>query len=290
LDSQGIDVVGGDTANVRLGNRPRVAKLVGMPTSKVRTEWNSAPWMKDFLSGATGFVGAIRTDGEGRTAKSTENFLAEWRAAIPEKRVFLSFTSADVEFAHATASALRARGYVTFVFLGPGDLGPKYDPEFVGKMFADAHHWLVLDTPNARRSRGVWLEASVAKGMGGSPPSPDPPSRGSGGKGPRDEPPGRSSGGEPSGETFSKMDEAAFMRDVKSGVVTRNPSTPGKLFVHRELRGGALVDATYLMKVEADGSWSVYRPQPTGAGLSYGEHLGRVKRPPKVNIGLCSCR
>ena len=44
-----------------------------------------------------------------------------------------------------------------------GEGGLKFGADVVGRFFREAGQHLVLDTLNARRSRGVWLEAKLAK-------------------------------------------------------------------------------------------------------------------------------
>ena len=81
--------------------------------------------------------------------------------------------------------------------------------------------------------------------------------------------------------------ERKFVRDIREGVVTRNPAKPDKLFVHRAIRGGRLVDMTYVIKVGKDGSWTVHKAGPGGR---YGRRVGKLGRPVDgVSIGSCDC-
>jgi hypothetical protein len=280
LHKKGIDVVGGDTSEVPLGRRPRVAELAGMPTLDANVDWDSVPWMKDFRSGTAGFVAAAKTDTRAPGPLPKDEFLARWQQVAQDRRIFLSFTSKDLQLAHATEGVLREHGYVTFMFLRSGDEGPRYDATLVGKLFTEAEHHFVIDTRNARRSPGVFMEASFAKHMGGG---------GNGGGRPEPGPPARPSS--PGGKEWAGPAMEKFVKGVQGRwVVTENPDHPGKLFVHRKSEGGFLVDPMYLMKVGPDGSWTVYEPNPTGGGLSYGRRLGRMKEPPSVEIGPCGCR
>lgn len=302
LDKQGIDVVGGDAADVVLSkaSRPRVARLVGMPTPDRDRDWRKVGWMRDFETGAAGFVAGVRSSGAVwapvEAPKSEEKFLVEWNKAIPERRIFLSFTSADAAHAHAAAKALSDAGYVTFVFLRVGDEKAPFDAGFVGRMFAEAGQRMVIDTKSARKSEGVWFEARLAQGK--TPPAGEPmrsPSAPSEGPGDREGPQGRTPprGGRPvspvSGPATSpEMEE--FLRGVERGwIVTENPNSPGKLFVHRSSNGGMLTGLVYLVKVEKDGTWTVHRPRRGRSGSEFGERVGAVRAPRSVSVGTCGC-
>ena len=278
LQKRGIDVVAGDTANHPLGTRPRVARLSGMPTAKPPAGWKSRPWMKSFEAGRTGFLAAAPGEGRKR-ARSSSEFLQAWKRAPADQRVFLSFTRKDVRAAESAARALEARGYVTFIYLTSKSKGPKYDTTTVGRLYAEAGHRLVVDTPNARRSEGVWLEARLAR-PGGRPPPES--SRERGGRHTS-----RSASSKPSSPHVEPWVERKFVRDIREGVVTKNPAKPDTLFVHRTMRNGRLVDLTYLIKVGKDGSWTVHEARP---GRKFGRRVGKLgKALDGVSIGTCNC-
>lgn len=87
----------------------------------------------------------------------------------------------------------------------------------------------------------------------------------------------------------SEMEQ--FWRGVEGGwIVTENPSERGKLFVHRSKSANALVDLIYLVKVETNGSWTVYKPTRTSSGSGFGRRLGSGEAPRSVSVGLCGCR
>jgi len=325
LHENGIDVVGGDTAALPLGQRPRVARLSGVPIPQDGTSPPSAPWMRQFLEGAVGFVAAVKPALPPTTAPSTaDEFMARWNAAPREKRVFLSFTSADAHHAQLAANALREQGYVTFTFLNAGDSAPRYDAGTVGSVFANAGHHFVVDTPNARKSHGVWLESLTLarlpnppqspRGPSGSTP-PQPPDRPPGsplppneplspdGRGPPSKPRSPSGESRPHSEIWEILDREQpttrpmpSVDDLKRGIrenhwiVTRNPETPNKLFVHRtQDEHGFLRDPLYVIKVERNGAWSVHEPKPTVGGIGFGRRVGRTPPPAKVTIGRCGC-
>jgi hypothetical protein len=280
LHAKGIDVFAGDTAVKRPTKRPRIALLTGMPAAQP-TDFEELEWMASFKSGATGCVLGAKTSEPGSAAQTEDEFVAKWQNADPGKRVFLSFTSKDVEWAEKAAQVLQAKGYVTFVYLKSGESTPRYDPKFVGEMFSQASHRIVLDTENARKSRGVWLEAEQARkfmvGAGATASQTGP----SGSETSADVVQPK----EPIARKRSKggFDEEAFTEGVRGGwVVTENPNTPKRLFIHRDSRGGTLNDLMYRVKVEADGSWTVFK--------SGGARAGSIRDPPSVSIGSCNCR
>jgi hypothetical protein len=82
----------------------------------------------------------------------------------------------------------------------------------------------------------------------------------------------------------------SFVRGVRGGwVVTENPESRGKLFVHRTTGSdGTLTDLLYRVQVEEDGSWTVYAPPDSGDSGPFGKRLGSVEAP-DVAIGTCNC-
>jgi hypothetical protein len=286
LHEQKIDVVAGETKDLPPTLRPRVALLSGM--SVPPADYGHAPWIDDFVSGARGFVLGAQAQGTPAMTINEQQFLSIWNTTPREKRVFLSFNSADADAAHKTAKALNDAGYHTFVFLNEKSGTPKYSGAFTGRIFADAGHYIVLDTANARASRGVWLERAaltlLVRSATGGGPSPDGPT-GTGHPGP-DNP--QAPGGAPA--NTSSFDQAAFRDGVlHTWVVTENPNTPGKLFIHRELIGNSLVDLLYYVKVQPDGSWVVYDPNGPGHWDSAASRLGSLTRPKGAHVGRCTC-
>jgi hypothetical protein len=290
LDAHGIDVVGGNIDAAPLSGRPRAALLIGVPPVPP-PGYATAPWMKDFLSGATGFVAAApRADSSAPPLKTQSEFIQFWNQTPKEQRVFISFTKQDARIAATIKATLEKKGFAAFTFLNPSVAGvpmrPTYDTPVVGKFFSEAGHYLVVDTPNARGSHGVWLESSALalvvagrlppSGPGGFPPtSPNSP------RGPNAGPQAPQ-GGAPGMAQTDTLDKEAFVRGIRSGwVVTRNPSTD-KIFVHRSQNGMYLEDLLYTAKAEKDGTWTVYDPG--------GTRVGSIKRPSGVSMGLCSCQ
>ena len=287
LNAKGIDVVAGNTANVGKPKRPRIALLSDLTTNFENIVTNEN-WMKEFSSGITGYVAGVQTNTISSIAQTEDEFLAKWQNATADKRIFLSFTKADVEKANIIAKTLQEQGYVTYVFLNTGEQEPKYDAGFSGKMFKEATHHFVLDTKKSRKSHGVIFEAWLATAMTSKTPPTEPGGPDITGGGTPNEP---TDG--PSGSAPVNFDEKAFVKGVKKHwVVTENPDIPGKLFVHREMNDGMLVDLLYYVKKESNGSWTVYDPNGSGGGDSFGTRLGSIKKKntPRVNIGSCNCQ
>ena len=138
LDKQGIDVLrAGGNASTTM--RPRVAQLSGLSTPPPETLVQG--WMAEFAAGAAGFVAAVKDESTGGRAVSSDKFLKDW-AANPGKRVFLSFTSADLVNAEKVAEAFESKGYETFIYLNSGSAGPQYSPLIAGTMFREADYRL----------------------------------------------------------------------------------------------------------------------------------------------------
>jgi hypothetical protein len=166
LDAQGIDVVPGRARDLvfRKELRPRLAKLAGFPIASTAAA-NSGDWTGPFATGAFGYVAAYRpsSDEVPRTVvdHATEEriFLENWGRAEQTARVFVAFTRADAESAQKVASVLRSEGYVVFTYLRGQEPAPWASPDVVGRLFKEAGHHLVIDSPSARESSGVVFEA-----------------------------------------------------------------------------------------------------------------------------------
>jgi hypothetical protein len=159
LDARGMDVGSGDTSHVPLEGRPRVALLSEM-RSDLGNNARRSDWEAQFESGSVGFIVAVETANPG-AAKTEGEFRAEWDKAPKDRRVFLSYTSADSDKAEVVARVLHAEGYLTFTFLNEAGKS-RYPVEIAGEMFRGAGHRFVVDTSNARNSRGVQFEAELS--------------------------------------------------------------------------------------------------------------------------------
>jgi hypothetical protein len=291
LHEQGIDVVAGKTSTVKLSERARVAMLASMPLRRP-PDFQFSPWMADFESGSVGVVVGVKTDGPGSQASDSATFRAVWSEADRDKRIFLSFTASDVEAAHAVANTLQKRGYIIFLFMNRSDQKPQFTAQTTGRFFSEAGHYLVLDSNSARRSHGVWLEASIARkftGPDGDGAFPSPTG------GPEPTGPTNPTVGEIESDLRADVapgfDKDEFIAGVRgSWIVTENPSLPDKLFVHRSASGGTLTGLLYRVQVERDGSWTVYEPSSYASAGSLGTRQGWIRRPSGVSIGSCTCR
>jgi hypothetical protein len=89
--------------------------------------------------------------------------------------------------------------------------------------------------------------------------------------------------------TENGFDKQAFLKGLNGWVVSRNSNgVPNKIFIHRAVSSNALVDLLYNVKLESDGSWTVY--DPGGSGVpSFGRRIGSIERPPLVRIIPCNC-
>lgn len=86
-----------------------------------------------------------------------------------------------------------------------------------------------------------------------------------------------------------RMEE--LRRGIEEGwVVTRNSrADPYKLFVHAS-GGIILTDLRYLIRESPDGGeWTVYLPQESFGGSSFGRPIGTIPRPSGVSVGECDC-
>jgi hypothetical protein len=97
--------------------------------------------------------------GEIRQVSTHDEFLAKWATAPAERRVFVAFTREDAQTAQRVAESMRESGFVVFTYLRDNETTPWAEPDLVGRLFKEAGHHLVIDTPTARKSAGVVFEA-----------------------------------------------------------------------------------------------------------------------------------
>jgi hypothetical protein len=179
LDQDEIDVALGKASQLRLGDRPRVASIVGFTPNN--TGWDTylrQTWAYAFDDGVIGVLVATKVGGEtslDRKRRDCEagdaadaepcEFVVRWLAASQERRVFIAFTKSDFETAETVKRALERRGYVVFLFLKGKAEKPWFDPGLVGAVFAQARHRLVIDTKNSRGSEGVAFEKKCCESL-----------------------------------------------------------------------------------------------------------------------------
>jgi hypothetical protein len=175
LDKEGIDVarkLDSPAAIKYRSNRPVVGPL-GTLDLPEKLSVNETAWIQEFKSGAIGAVVAVKENVGGSSA-SLDDLRGKWQRADKAKRVFISFTSEDLPYAHKVRGALEREGYVTFMFLLDKKEGPLLTPQEAGRFFKEAGHHFVIDTPNARKSTGIRLEKAllgtvVTRGAEGGP-------------------------------------------------------------------------------------------------------------------------
>ena len=91
-----------------------------------------------------------------------------------------------------------------------------------------------------------------------------------------------------SGESQRSLED--LRRGLESGwVVTQNAA--GKIFVHRERYGQALIGLRYLIDEGFGGQWTVYTPTADGlGGQKFGRRIGTIEKPRGVEVTACTCR
>lgn len=182
-----VDVILGKAAVFEVSNRARLARLDGFESSPGRNWGNywQDVWTEGFERGLIGAILAVAPTEEEepqppaikkeiarcRTVPAqvediTCDFLDEWLPAKAKgKRVFIAFTRSDLAIATTIGEVLRAQGYKVFTYLRGEQRDPWAHPDFVGAVFANADHRLVIDTRNSRGSEGVQFEASCVQAL-----------------------------------------------------------------------------------------------------------------------------
>lgn len=182
LDKAGIDVIVGRSVDFEPSARPRLAQLHGFAGQR-KWDWGKYwrdVWINGFEKGLIGALIAMPKDVPPPAVDRevdrcaavaappndpTCEFLRAWLSASPDKRVFVAFTRSDLQTALSVQAALGEKGYATFVYLREGEKDPWAHPDFVGAVFAQAHHRLVIDSLSSRGSEGVAFEASCVDAL-----------------------------------------------------------------------------------------------------------------------------
>jgi hypothetical protein len=198
LDERGIDTILGETAKFPSDQRPRLAPLAGFTVEKAdftasnstvgKTDFSSdRTWAHAFEEGAAGALFAVkRGSGESIVEQATARcasekdaadiraceFVAQWRNAGKERRIFVAFTRSDFEIAERVKDALEKEGYLVFLYLQGRSEAPWAEPGLVGAIFVQAGHRLVIDTKHSRGSEGVAIEQKYCQDFLWSYPSP----------------------------------------------------------------------------------------------------------------------
>lgn len=162
LDAVGIDIVSGNTRDIPISTRPRIANLSGFP---IDSDLESiGDWMIGFKRGALGSMmivapSAGSTPHGGSASPDVEAFARAWDAASSGRRIFIAFARADAERAEAVRLELAKRGYVVFTYIHSPSSQATFEADFVGRVFSTAGHHLIIDSAAARKSAGVLFEA-----------------------------------------------------------------------------------------------------------------------------------
>jgi hypothetical protein len=197
VDSKGIDVLRKWSYTPKAPKRPVLTPLKGS-TYAFKTKTAQMKWTQEFEGNIHyGLVGIRNTPGKttvNSVPSDLEEFKNKWEKARPSQRVFISFTKLDFEHAIAVKQALDDQGYTTFIFLDKANGSPIVTAKEAGYFFATAENHFLIDTKNARRSRGVWFERALLGKYGKDsgddvnpgrsqkpPPSPPPSGKNSGG-------------------------------------------------------------------------------------------------------------
>jgi hypothetical protein len=166
LDKRGVDIRRGvGTDQDRIGTRPQLARLQNLPVADTPIDSEPYNFERYFRSGAfTESVLVAVGKAPEAVALDAERFKEVWEAASKESRLFVSFSGKDLNYALRVSEALQAQGYATFLYKNElGKLG--FNAVDVGRFFSEAGDHLVIDTPEARKSRAVRAEARALLSM-----------------------------------------------------------------------------------------------------------------------------
>jgi hypothetical protein len=167
LDKFAIDVRRGSPLTVSFDAvRPQLAQLSSFPIPDRFHYQALSGFRRLFEAGVytEAYLVAVDT-GQPREAETASEFRATWEATPEEKRVFVSFSGKDIQYAEQVRLALQTKGYTTFIFKSGLSLYPETNVVEVGRYFREAGHHLVIDTEAARSSFGVITEALTLRAM-----------------------------------------------------------------------------------------------------------------------------
>jgi hypothetical protein len=183
-----VDDLDKNKINVRRGNgipagltpssRPQLARLGNFPIAAGSPEV-STYFKKHFEAGVftDAYLVAVHGGAGDNTPLTSETeFKVLWDSAPQDSRIFLSFTGTDIHYAEIVAVTLRAHGYTVFMYMNKSSQYPSVNSVEVGKYFKTAGGYLVLDSANARKSKGVRIEAIAYMTLTGRIGRPPPAS------------------------------------------------------------------------------------------------------------------
>lgn len=122
-------------------------------------------WMREFEKGAIGATIAVQAAGPGTLSEPTTlGQLKELTSNVhPSKWVFLAFAREDAGTASSVKRSLETCDFRVFTYIENSSATPRAPPAELGRFFRRAGLRLVLDSENARRSKGVNFEAYYAQ-------------------------------------------------------------------------------------------------------------------------------
>lgn len=155
---------------------PTLAPLRGFPTSTTAASRLSSSFGELFQAGAFHEAALLAAEADpSRPRPRPSGFLEYWERTPAEKRVFVSFTREDAAASRQVRTALERNGYLCFTYIRGENTQPWANAVQVGTFFREAGVHLVIDSPAARQSLGVQLEALAYNYRNSSwrvPPSP----------------------------------------------------------------------------------------------------------------------
>jgi hypothetical protein len=181
LDHEGIDVRFGSNAGTPVPGRPQLTPLASFETA-ARLNLQDSVFVELFAQGIAFESALFAVDTEtGEMQSDPRLFFSRWAGVPRDRRVFVSFASADAVSANRVATALNSSGFSTFIYIGR-DAAGAFNAVDTGNYFREAGHRFVIDTESARRSAAVAAEALFARDPAlmvrdvrpGPPPVADP--------------------------------------------------------------------------------------------------------------------
>jgi hypothetical protein len=154
-------------------SRPTLAPLRGFPVTN-DASLGSQKFSELFNAGAFQEAALVAVnDGQIVDTHPRQTvFEQRWKSANKARRVFISFSKADIETAKTVRNVLERNGYTCFMYINETGKRPWTNSVKVGQFFKNAGTHLVIDSKAARRSAGVQLEAQALNVVEGRAPRP----------------------------------------------------------------------------------------------------------------------
>jgi hypothetical protein len=151
---------------IRAGDRPRLAPLDNFPIGNLGvydwvspTETDLIGWQQAYQRAEHQAIIAVDTGNPeaGSESPTLREFRAAWEQAPLARRIFISFTAANEAQARVIKEQLTARGFLVFTYRE--NMANVTTLADVFHFFAGAGNRFVIDSPEARQSVGVQIEA-----------------------------------------------------------------------------------------------------------------------------------